>query len=107
MSNNMIIPELNYETIESMIYAIREQRVMLDFDLARIYGYETRDFNNQVKHNIERFYEEFRFQLNKNEWNNILMWKKSTANNLSKRRTLPYVFTEQGINMLGGYLNEQ
>ena len=46
---------------------------MLDFDLAKIYGYDTRDFNNQVKHNIECFDDEFRFQLNKKEWDEVLM----------------------------------
>ena len=47
--------ELTDEIIESMVYFIRGQKVMLDFELARIYGYETRDFNNQVKHNIQKF----------------------------------------------------
>lgn len=98
--NNIIIPELNSETIESMIYEIRGQRVMLDFELAKIYGYETRDFNNQVKNNIERFEKDFRFQLERDEWNDILWLKKSTANTISKRRYLPYAFTEQGIYML-------
>ena len=49
------IIELTEESMESMVYTIRGVKVMLDFDLARIYGYETRDFNNQIKHNIERF----------------------------------------------------
>lgn len=99
MNNEIIIPELNNETIESMIYLIRGVKVMLDFDLAKIYGYATRDFNNQVKNNIERFDADFRFQINKEELNSILMLKKST----SKRggiRKLPYAFTEQGIYML-------
>lgn len=61
--NEIIIPELNNETIESMIYVVRGQRIMLDFELAKIYGYSTRDFNNQIKNNIERFDEDFRFQL--------------------------------------------
>ncbi|MBO4622858.1 MAG: ORF6N domain-containing protein [Bacilli bacterium] len=94
------IIELNSELIENMIYVIRGKKVMLDFELAHIYGYDTRDFNNQVKHNIERFEKDFRFQLNEKEWNELLVWKKSTANNLLKRRTLPYAFTEQGIYML-------
>lgn len=96
----IIIPELNNETVESMIYVIRGQKVMLDFELAKIYGYSTRDFNNQIKNNIERFDVDFRFQLTKNEWNDFLRCKISTANNLSKRRYLPYAFTEQGIYML-------
>jgi len=98
--DELLIPELNEGKIESMIYEIRGQKVMLDFELAKIYGYETRDFNNQIKHNIERFDDDFRFQLNEIEWNEFLLWKKSTANNLTKRRTLPYAFTEQGAYML-------
>ena len=98
--DELLIPELNEDKIESMIYEIRGQKVMLDFELAKLYGYETRDFNNQIKHNIERFDDDFRFQLNEIEWNEFLLWKKSTANNLTKRRTLPYAFTEQGIYML-------
>lgn len=98
--DELLIPELNEEKIESMIYEIRGQKVMLDFELAKLYGYETRDFNNQIKHNIERFDDDFRFQLNEIEWNEFLLWKKSTAINLTKRRTLPYAFTEQGIYML-------
>jgi len=100
MNNEIIVPELNNETIKSMIYVIRGVKVMLDFDLARIYGYATRDFNNQVKNNIERFDIDFKFQLSNDEWNSVLRLKKSTANNLSKNRSLPYAFTEQGIYML-------
>ena len=98
--NNELI-ELTDETISSMIYEIRGQKVMLDFDLARIYGYLTRDFNNQIKRNLERFDGDFRFQLSDEERKAILRLKKSTANALSsKRRYNPYAFTEQGIYML-------
>ena len=55
LNNEIEIIELTEENIRSMVYTIRGVKVMLDFDLARIYGYETRDFNNQIKHNIERF----------------------------------------------------
>ena len=97
MSNDMIIPELNYETIESMIYEIRGKRVMLDFDLAKIYGYETKYFNRQVNNNIDRFEKEFRFQISKEELNSVLRCKNFTANTISKSRKLPYAFNEQGI----------
>ena len=101
----LTVIELTEENIESMIYEIRGQKVMLDFDLARIYGYTTRDFNNQVKHNIERFDSDFRFQLTKEEVAQISVWKNSTAIMQTKgikggRTTLPYAFTEQGIYML-------
>ena len=97
----LTVIELTEENIESMIYEIRGQKVMLDFDLARIYGYVTRDFNNQIKHNIERFDDDFMFRLTKEETKGVLRWKKSTANQLSsKRRYNPYAFTEHGIYML-------
>ena len=112
IKNEIATIELTEENIESMVYQIRGQKVMLDFDLARVYGYETRDFNNQIKNNIERFDGDFRFQLSKKEWQEILKLnkstsradlrlKKSTAKELSsKRRYNPYAFTEQGIYML-------
>lgn len=64
MCYTIIVPELNNDIIESMIYIVRGEKVMLDFELAQIYGYEaTRYFNRQIKSNIERFDDEFRFQL--------------------------------------------
>ena len=78
--NDNDIQILDKQTIESMIYTIRGQKVMLDFELAKIYGYETRDFNKQVKNNVMRFDNDFRFQLTTDEWNNNLRWKFSTAN---------------------------
>lgn len=86
------------EAVENLIYIIRGQKVMLDVDLARIYGYETRRFNEQVKNNVERFDDDFRFQLTKDEFEN-LMSKKSTSS-WGGTRKLPYVFTETGIYML-------
>ena len=100
ITNNeiMIVDENN---IKDKIYLIRGQKVMLDFDLAEIYGYETRKLNEQVKTNIERFGPDFMFQLKKSEWESILRSKNRTAKTLSsKRRYLPYAFTEQGIYML-------
>ena len=63
MNDEILIKELNNETIESMIYIVRGEKVMLDFELARIYGYETKTFNQQVKRNIDKFPERYRFQL--------------------------------------------
>ena len=98
--NELIIPELNNETIESMIYEIRGQKVMLDFELAQIYGYETKNFNRQFKNNIEKFPIDFRFQLTKDELEDIARCKNFTsqiwATNNGGRTYLPYVFTEQG-----------
>ena len=101
----LVVPELNEELIASKIYIIRGQKVMLDFELAEIYGYETKRFNEQVKNNIERFDEDFRFRLTKEEYDLILRSKKSTAQiwtvgNKGGRTSFPYAFTEQGIYML-------
>ena len=104
MDNELIIPELNKETIESMIYEIRGQRVMLDFNLAKIYGYATKRFNEQVKNNINKFPFRYRFQLTTLELSKLQRSKISTselwATGRGGRAYLPYAFTEQGIYML-------
>ena len=86
------------DTIKSRIYNIRGQKVMLDFELAEIYGYTTTRFNEQVKNNSEKFDDDFMFQLTKSEFENLIS-KKSTSS-WGGRRKLPYAFTEQGIYML-------
>lgn len=73
------IIELTEESMESMVYTIRGVKVMLDFDLARIYGYETRAFNQQVKNNIEKFPPDFMFQLTAEEVDEISRCKNSTT----------------------------
>lgn len=75
---------------------------MLDSDLAEIYGYETRYLNLQVKHNQNRFPEDFMFQLTKEEYDNLML-KNSTSSH-GGRRTMPYVFTEQGVYQLATVL---
>ena len=85
--------------IKNLIYTIRGIKVMLDSDLAKIYGYQTRNFNQQVKNNIEKFDEDFRFQLTKEEYEKILISKNLTSS-WGGTRKLPFVFTEQGIYML-------
>ena len=108
--------------LKSRIYTIRGVKVMLDADLAEIYGYETRKFNEQVKNNIEKFDEDFRFQLTSEEFENLKskIWTSNCGNSLnfdnfykkgnlmSKNRIsswggvrkMPFAFTEQGIYML-------
>ncbi|HFH1628922.1 TPA: ORF6N domain-containing protein [Streptococcus pneumoniae] len=93
---------VNQESLAEKIYIIRGQKVMLDFELAEIYGYETKRFNEQVKNNIEKFDDDFRFQLTKEEWGNLRS-KISTSKSETGsggRRYLPYVFSEAGIYML-------
>ena len=86
--------------LKSRIYTIRGVKVMIDADLAEIYGYSTKRFNEQVKCNIERFDEDFRFQLTREEYLSILRSEKPTLEQGKYAKYLPYAFTEQGIYML-------
>ena len=97
----------SFQNLRDAIYTIRGVQVMLDADLAAIYGYETKTFNQQVKNNIEKFDDDFRFQLTKEEYKVILRSKVLTSKNERRggRQYLPYVFTEQGIYMLMTVLN--
>ena len=102
---NAPIIEITNELVINMIHEIRGQKVMLDFELAELYGYETKTLNQQVKNNIERFPKDFMFKLTSNEVKSILRSKILTTNRLSKKtRSLPYVFTEQGVYMLSTVL---
>jgi len=87
------------ETLQSKIYYIRGQKVMLDVDLAEIYGYETKNFNRQVKNNIAKFEgDDFMFQLTASEFENLRC--KIFTSSWGGSRYLPLAFTEQGIYML-------
>ena len=92
--------------IESLIYVIRNQHVILDRDLAVLYGVETRVLNQAVKRNIERFPEDFRFRLTKEEClkSQIVTLKEAQGHHL---KYLPFVFTENGVAMLSGVLKTQ
>ena len=87
----------------SKIHVIRGQQVMLDFELAQIYGYETKNFNRQVKNNIERFDSDFMFQLSDAEIQELSRCKIFTLNKGrgSNIKYAPYAFTEQGIYFQG------
>ena len=88
-----------FENIEDLIIEIRERKVLLDSDIAKIYGIETRDINKAVKNNPDKFPNEgYIFELTRDELEN-LRWKFSTAN-LSKTRVLPKAFSEKGLYML-------
>ena len=112
---------LTQHDIESLIRTIRGQKVMVDFDLAMLYGVKNKRLNEQVKRNIKRFPDDFMFQLSKEEWNllksqiatsktpedqtiALLRSQIATAKDISKIRTLPYVFTRNGIGMLSSVL---
>jgi len=91
--------------IQNVIYEIRGQKVMLDRDLADLYGVEVKRLNESVKRNIGRFPTDFMFKLKQREWE-ILRSQFATANeNIAKVRFLPYVFTEHGVLMLSNVLN--
>lgn len=90
--------------IKSLIHIIRGQEVMLDSDLAMLYGYDVKRLNEQVKRNKNRFPEDFMFQLSSDEVE-ILRSQIATANISSMTRSLPYVFTEQGVYMLATVLH--
>ena len=95
MSNEITIREIDTEHLGKLIYCIRGTRVMLDMDLADIYGYSTKDFNRQVKNNIEKFDQDFMFQLTDEEYENLRC--KNSTSSWGGRRYNPYAFTEQGI----------
>ncbi len=98
------------EKIRSMIYEVRGKQVMLDSDVALLYNYKTKVLNLSVRRNIERFPEEFCFQLTEEEFSNLrfqIETSSSKKDNYGGRRYLPYVFTEQGIAMLAGILKSE
>ena len=112
--NNMIpidkklnIAKSETENIKNLIYTIRGKQVMLDSDVAMLYQYTTKNINKAMKRNINRFPEDFCFQLTEKEVENLrfqIGTSSSNKENYGGRRYLPYVYTEQGISMLAGVL---
>ena len=98
--------ELTDISIETLIYEIRGQKVMLDKDLAKLYGVETKVLNQAVKRNINRFPEDFMFQITKDEYDG-LKCHFGISNSKGGDRGLPHVFTELGVSMLAGLLRIQ
>lgn len=93
---------MELQTIQSKIYEIRGQKVILDFDLAELYQSDTRSLNQAVKRNIKRFPLDFMFQLTTDEWS-VLMSQFVTSS-WGGTRKRPFAFTEQGVAMLSGLL---
>jgi len=93
------------ERIETKIFLIRGQKVMLDKDLAELYGVKTKVLIQAVKRNIDRFPDDFMFQLNKEE--SQLLRSQIVTSNRGGRRYLPYVFTEYGVSMLSSVLKSK
>lgn len=101
-ANLQIIPQ---EVIASKIYIIRGEKVMLDSDLAELYGVPTGRLNEAVKRNIQKFPEDFMFQLSNEEFENLK--SQIAISSWGGRRTNPYAFTEHGTLMLSSVLNSQ
>jgi phage regulator Rha-like protein len=105
MKHQPEIPMIPDETLINKIYFIRNQKVMLDRDLATLYGIQTKRLKEQVRRNIQRFPKDFMFQLNKSELDN---WRSQIATSNSEimgLRYQPFAFTEHGILMLSSVLN--
>lgn len=109
--------DLNQSLIENLIFTVRNVHVMVDADLAKIYGVSTSRLNEQVKRNIQRFPDDFMFQITDTEWRNIISEKATQGQNPLRsqnailenargkhRKYLPFVFTEQGVAGLSGVL---
>src|SRR3990172_4255974 len=95
------------ERVEQKIYFIRRQKVMLDSDLAELYGVETKAFNRAVKRNLERFPKDFMFQLAPEEAEILRCHFGTSSLEWGGRRYLPYAFTEQGVAMLSSVLRSR
>ncbi len=105
MSNDIL--RLDTEAITARIFQLRDQQVMLDSDLAVLYGVETRVFNQAVKRNAKRFPAEFRFQIKEEELVNLRSQIVTSSETHGGRRYLPYAFTEQGVAMLSAVLRSE
>ncbi len=99
---------MNVERIRNNIYELRGCKVMIDFDLAVLYQVKTKVLNQAVRRNIERFPEDFMFQLTLQEWGKLndlkTNWSQIVTSSQKHRYKLPYAFTEQGISMLSSVL---
>ena len=106
MSNQKSQSIIPFERIATGIYLIRGQKVMLDSDLAELYGVPTGRMNEQVKRNRERFPEDFMFQLTEEEFENLKS-QIAISSLWGGRRKLPFVFTEHGVAMLSSVLRSK
>ena len=107
MKNQSSLPAIPEETIMSKIYVIRGQKVMMDRDLANLYGIETKVLKQAVKRNIDRFPDDFMFEMTGEEFQN---WRSQIVTSNSERmglRYTPFCFTEQGVTMLSCILNSK
>ena len=97
---------MDLQIIQDKIYEIRGQKVMLDFDLAELYGTETKYLKRSVKNNLKRFPSDFMFELTKEEFDS-LRCRNCTSNQRGGNRYMPFAFTELGVAMLSSVLNSE
>ena len=97
---------MQIQRIQKKIHEVRDQKVMLDYDLAELYDVETKNLNKAVKRNVGRFPKDFMFRLTKKEWES-LRFQFGTSKERGGTRYIPYVFTEQGVSMLSAILNSK
>jgi len=102
MMNSSTIPD---DLISNKIYFIRDYKVMIDSDLSDLYKVKTKRLNEQVKRNLNRFPEDFMFQLTIDEWK--ILKSQNATSSWGGRRVPPYVFTEHGVLMLSSILNSE
>jgi hypothetical protein len=107
LNGGRIIMEIQLETIGDLIYLIRGQRVLMDSDLANLYGVETKRLNEQVRRNLERFPEDFMFQLTSEEYEFLKSQFATSKQGSGGKQKLPLVFTENGVAMLSSVLNSK
>lgn len=98
---------MQLEKIQQKIYEIRENRVLLDFDLALLYGVETRVLKQAVKRNPERFPADFMFQLTKTEWRELITNCDKLPESVKYSPSLPFAFSEQGVAMISSVLKSK
>jgi hypothetical protein len=104
MDNKLIVSE---ELLIQRIYRIRERKVMLDYDLATLYGLETRSLKQQVKRNLDRFPSDFMFQLTKVEWTELITNCDKLPETIRHSPIPPLAFSEQGVAMLSSVLRSK
>jgi hypothetical protein len=102
MINSSTVPD---DLISSKIYFIRDYKIMIDSDLSELYQVKTKRLNEQVKRNLNRFPEDFMFQLTVDEWK--ILKSQNATSSWGGRRVPPYVFTEHGVLMLSSILNSE
>ena len=98
---------MELQTLKRKIYEIRNQKVMLDFDLSELYETETRALKQAVNRNIDRFPEDFMFQLTKKEWEEVITKCDNLPSTAKFSPSKPYAFTEQGVAMLSSVLRNK